>query len=660
MARANNDNTSREMFDNRKQYRSIYPASVPEPFDLWHDKFLYGRVNPFGSPVFPSEVNLKKIPTTNGVEVFVLNFVADAFNDLRNRMNLAASRGKLYTPSTKYLNLQPKAGWRSVTIQYHDAMTSFYENFVGSYLKSNERGNNIRNFGDFAREFLNFYSISGLDLPITRAGFLSSQFCSPLSSGIMIELEFENHGDDRIKVEKFLKDRNFSYFAHAAQMFGFAIDKNAPWRLIADLNSPKMRDYMSRYPLRPTKEDVPDFNRIRPEIDILNPFRENDIVVHDELTNKLGYPSEAQIYKFAGTPGNRTLAEPDLAHYQAHNGIPISWNDLTNYRQGGNRGLMRVISRIKSFEGTYAVLETLTVQRSNSPEVESITKNSDWVNYLLRNDPNAAVSDLSTTIRVNRQSVREVLVPIKALFINHPIDENFDIEVDIRLRGRFTQNLRESNSRLGAQQKQLNDFLAAKERHEQDLIQAGENFRKNLKEWEEMDKLSFDNLFERYFYNAHQVDVDSIKNYLLNFYNSYVKFKPNAISKDINECGKVRKNKILRQPIFKKQAEDNFPDTFWINFYIDLRIVESKIEVPPQELENFKRSVEREYHIRGKDEVVEIISSFFDEKLVYNSLLTSAPRLGIIPPVGQQRNNIRSIKDILFPENPAGEGIEYV
>ena len=36
------------------------------------------------------------------------------------------------------------------------------------------------------------------------------------------------------------KDPNFEFYRNSAKNFGFFVDKNAPWRLVANLRSPKI------------------------------------------------------------------------------------------------------------------------------------------------------------------------------------------------------------------------------------------------------------------------------------------------------------------------------------------------------------------------------------------------------------------------------------
>ena len=86
-----------------------------------------------------------------------------------------------------------------------------------------------------------------LDFPITKTGVLESIRTSPNVSGLCVEMSFDNHDDDYNKFNKYINNINFEFYTLAAAKFGFFVDKNAPWRLVANLNSSKMKEYMQKY-----------------------------------------------------------------------------------------------------------------------------------------------------------------------------------------------------------------------------------------------------------------------------------------------------------------------------------------------------------------------------------------------------------------------------
>jgi hypothetical protein len=83
--------------------------------------------------------------------------------------------------------------------------------------------------------------------PITRSSFIATSICPHTTTGLIIELGDKDHSEDTLKVEEFIKDPGFEFYRNAAHKFGFRVDKNAPWRIITDINSPNMQWYMSNY-----------------------------------------------------------------------------------------------------------------------------------------------------------------------------------------------------------------------------------------------------------------------------------------------------------------------------------------------------------------------------------------------------------------------------
>lgn len=235
----NNDLNSFELFNQRKLYKEqSYPSKestgVPTPFDLWYEKPLYGRVNQKGNPIVVNQTKLKRIESST-LDVFVLDFVADEFADFRNEFLFL---NKQDTGGTEFSSLTPVKGWINAIERREEYMLNLYDLYANTYLSLGNRKSSIMSFRDFLNNFQTFLRDLNGDFPISLSSYYLSSFTSPLSSGIMIEISELSHGSDEEKYEEFLKSPSFSCYAHAAQRHGFKIDKNAPWRLIADLASP--------------------------------------------------------------------------------------------------------------------------------------------------------------------------------------------------------------------------------------------------------------------------------------------------------------------------------------------------------------------------------------------------------------------------------------
>ena len=261
--------SSRDIFEDRKDYKDFVGDIIginnfeefrePNPIDLWYDRQLYGRIDQQGNAVFIDEEefarqeNIKMIGDTG---VYALDFVANSFNNLKRRIdNIIAYRGRFSGPTISETSVirdfTPKKGMSLATPLYQDYVRQYFDVFTKQYLRSTFRDKLVRNFGDFVNLFVEFSLEIGNRFPITPTGFVKSQFCSPLVSGLMLEISFDDHNDDDMK-GVFIDDLSFNFYHSLAKQYGFYVDKNAPWRLVANIAAPQMQRYWIRSISNPT------------------------------------------------------------------------------------------------------------------------------------------------------------------------------------------------------------------------------------------------------------------------------------------------------------------------------------------------------------------------------------------------------------------------
>ena len=242
-----NDLNARAIFDQRQFYEIFaYPfdQDVVMPMDIWRQQPFYGRINNDGTPIYPLESQLARLNSSPDKDLFVLNFVRDAFEDFRknflfiNKEDVRDSAFEFMIPHQAYSN----------PVKLRDeSMSLLYDLFTNSYLLRNKRYEEIVSFRSFLKVFKKFMREVGGDVTLTLTNYLISTSLSPLSSGIMVEIAEASYAEDETKCRDFLQNVCFPCYTLAAQKFGFKVDKNVPWRLIADLKSPCMQKYMSKY-----------------------------------------------------------------------------------------------------------------------------------------------------------------------------------------------------------------------------------------------------------------------------------------------------------------------------------------------------------------------------------------------------------------------------
>jgi len=232
-----------ETYKKQKTYKDKgYPSSGKTPFDFWYERLYYGRVDLYLNTINTAEGWLLGMLKTTGPgqKYFAIDFVAEAFNDLR-----AFLRKKITSKHSTFYNLNPRKGYVDINHAYDAILKEIYTTFVIKadtyFLRSKDK---MKSFESFLPIFLEHLNMVISRIPITKTGYTLSYLNSILSTGLAVEIEKIDYNDSA-KRDRFLKDPHFNFYRTAAEAFGFKIDKYIPWRLIADLKSPKMQAYMA-------------------------------------------------------------------------------------------------------------------------------------------------------------------------------------------------------------------------------------------------------------------------------------------------------------------------------------------------------------------------------------------------------------------------------
>ncbi len=265
---------SKEIFAQRKKYQLVHPDSTAQqlsakkldeffsylnsetaanravPINFWMlEQSGYGKRDVSKNFIYPKEFYYKQIsnPSGTGESIFVLNFVADAFEDLMKYLKIE-KRKFLAEDNFLTKNLKPVRGVQQLSPLHERVLVAHYNSFITMITMNRKINSNIVDFESFLDNFLNVYgSLAVKEYPISKTGLLQSNKIGPNVSGLCVELSKEPHDKDKQKKEKYLDSPNYHFYAAAAAQFGFMVDKNAPWRLVANIYSPKMRPYIQKY-----------------------------------------------------------------------------------------------------------------------------------------------------------------------------------------------------------------------------------------------------------------------------------------------------------------------------------------------------------------------------------------------------------------------------
>jgi hypothetical protein len=211
---------------------------------LSDEKIFYGRIDEANNSVFPNVQMLKQVGPKDR-QIFAHNFVADAFTGLEEDIQSFLRSGFIRQGESVFAPLVCEKGYVDPIPRHFSKINDLAEHFVSSFLS--DKMMQISDFETFIPLFRQYVLANGSENPITRSSYIISRDLSVLSSGLAIEVYSGDYSDDAIKRDLFYTNKNFAPFRNAAYQHGFMIDKHIPWRLIADLNSPNMKPYVSKY-----------------------------------------------------------------------------------------------------------------------------------------------------------------------------------------------------------------------------------------------------------------------------------------------------------------------------------------------------------------------------------------------------------------------------
>jgi len=255
-----NELNSSQIFIERDLYRRfIFPEGlIVNSTSTWSADRFYGIVNTKGNTVIPDQRFLKSLYFADNQSQFAMNFVADAWYDLSTRLRELADQNIIYRNSPWAEPTIVKA-WNPITVQYDEYMReTVYRFFVEQFLITGNKERRIKNIDNFLSVFDEYIDVAvSLVGPTTLSGYIEGVSVSPLMSGLMIEISNDKYSEDLTKSYEYL-DQNFELVSNIVAQYGFSIDRNIPWRLVADLRSQAMQEYMYGVPIEGFEDSYPD------------------------------------------------------------------------------------------------------------------------------------------------------------------------------------------------------------------------------------------------------------------------------------------------------------------------------------------------------------------------------------------------------------------
>ena len=244
--KATNSLGVRKLYESRKKFKeTAWPlAEMHRPIDFIYENTTYGFRNANNETIYPflDGVARPSMRSIDNTEIEVLLFVADAFHDFKEfYINFIDTVPGAVSP-TEIGGLEPVRGFEDSTEKYNTYL-EVMKNFIINKILPDYK---IHNFSDFALVMNDYINNYAKEFPLTRSGFLDSSNCGLHSTGLVLDMSTLDASADAPKVP-LINNKIYRCYSTFAAEHGFYIDKNVPWRLVANVESPIMRRYITKY-----------------------------------------------------------------------------------------------------------------------------------------------------------------------------------------------------------------------------------------------------------------------------------------------------------------------------------------------------------------------------------------------------------------------------
>ncbi len=270
----------KEEFSERKKYKELATSGYSSfMIDTWYQYPNYGFFNSDYEVVVPvageNYENLSEFGEYAPPKHRALPFVVKAFNNLRDVFLTRAESANFNIPSY-FGTLIPKKSHESFDTLYHEYITNLKTTY------------SVPGAIDTKQHLLRYVLENIKTFPITQSGFALSRHCPISTTGLAIEISDIKYTSDLPK-GALLGSDTYKCFLEDAMATGFYVDKNNPWRLIANLDSIPIKNLLLEY-----KEDT------KPEY-----------VMARFFTKKTQYEDLECVYRFF----NKSLTADELFEY---------------------------------------------------------------------------------------------------------------------------------------------------------------------------------------------------------------------------------------------------------------------------------------------------------------------------------------------------------
>ena len=197
----------------------------------------YGMVDPKNNLIYPRSEKMK--PFGKSGDKKVLSFVSVAYEAMVADLQKRIRDGK-WENNSIFTTLIPKVAYTDPVNDFDEFMTSQFQNLSPSVFKNKK----VKDFASYLAVFQDYLASVKYNFPFTFTGFLERNN-DPSSTGLQIEF-IENQKNNIDLKSIFAGDIAFKRYLLLTERHGFLVNRNTPWVIMANIDSPAMQVYASQ------------------------------------------------------------------------------------------------------------------------------------------------------------------------------------------------------------------------------------------------------------------------------------------------------------------------------------------------------------------------------------------------------------------------------
>jgi hypothetical protein len=227
-----------EEYEQRKRYLDYLESSGFRLLDTLQEKKHYGFLNSDFQVVYSTANPVDFGPFAPGIET--LNYISPMFQSFREDYLGDSQTSQYVRIPSAISSLTPIRGYVNVLEGYQTYKRIVAQKMLG--LLDAIPVERLGNYSDFVEEVTSLlFGEDMIGYMVTRSGYLLSSDSDVHHTGLYIDLGrgYSPHLDS--EKGKIVQDEGFKCYIEYANKHGFLVDANAPWRIVADLDSTLMQ-----------------------------------------------------------------------------------------------------------------------------------------------------------------------------------------------------------------------------------------------------------------------------------------------------------------------------------------------------------------------------------------------------------------------------------